>query len=429
MPESSPIPIPLEPAIARHILQRVGEYGQPPEMGIEHLNVGTDSLLRILDEEYLVPIARLGRGSAFKLVQSYFGGGKTHFQQCVRQRAWRRGLCAATVGLSPQECPFDDPLLIYQAVARELTWPPVVPTAMPSRGIEHTLRIALDERREVMGDDGLLQWLDSDFRRFPVDAPSFRAAVGAFARAYVAADYDTEELVAAWLRGEAIPGKEIAHLGIRETIRKDNGFRMLRSLCQVLQPLGGKGLLLCFDELDRNLSLPPRRRRAVADNLRELIDLCGREALPGLLCLYAVPPEFMRHVVTEYPALQQRLEGPASLSRRSPQAAVIDLEALDLPDEELLVGIGGRLLALFAVARDVHLDHAMQEQNLRALAREVLDGSFEVAHRRAFVKAAVDLLYSQASDEHPMNLAELQVLAGSAGGMGPLAGEAGFEEF
>lgn len=429
MTESSDTATSVEPAIARHILQRVGEYGQPPELGIEHLNVGTETLLQILDDEYLVPIADLGRGSAFKLVQSYFGGGKTHFQQCVRQRAWRRGLCAATVGLSPQECPFDDPVLIYQGVARELTWPPVSPSAPPSRGVEHTLRIALEERREAMGDVALLQWLEEDLRRYPVDAPSFRAAVVAFGRALVASDHDTEELVAGWLRGEAVPAREIAHLGIREAIRRDNGFRMLRSLCQVLQALGGKGLLLCFDELDRNLSLPPRRRRAVADNLRELIDLCGREALPGLLCLYAVPPEFMRHVVTEYPALQQRLQGPSSLSRRSPQAAVIDLEALDLSDEDLLVAIGGRLLDLFEVARDVRLDHDLQGQNLRALAREVLEGSFEVAHRRAFVKAAVDLLYGQSDDEHAATLDELRTLSGRGGEEGPLAGAAEFEEF
>ena len=429
MPETAPSGIVVDASVARHILQRVGEYGQPPEIGIEHLNVGTESLLRILDEEYLDPIAEHGRGSAFKLVQSYFGGGKTHFQQCVRQRAWARGMCAAMVGLSPQECPFDDPLRIYQAVARELTWPPVDLTALPSRGVEHTLRIALDERRDAMGDEALLDWLRTDFRRVPVDAPSYRAAVVAFAGAYIRSDYDAEELAAAWLRGEVVPAGEAATLGVRETVRKDNGFRMLRSLCQVLQGLGGRGLLLCFDELDRNLSLPPRRRRAVADNLRELIDLCGREALPGLLCMYAVPPEFMRHVVTEYPALQQRLEGPRSLSRRSPQAAVIDLEELDRSDEELLVGIGHKLLALFEIARGMQLDTDAQGQNLRALAREVLEGSFEVAHRRAFVKAAVDLLHGQADGEHALTVEDLRTLAGRGGEVIPLHGDAAFEEF
>ena len=417
------------PALARQILQRVGEIGQPPEVGIEHLNVGNETFLRVLDHEYLQPIAELGRGSSFKLVQAYFGGGKTHFLMCVRQLAWQRGFATALVGLSPDECPFDDPLRIYQAVARELAWAPDDPLVPPARGIEQALRVALDERRAQVGDDDLRSWLDQVLRRHPVDAPSFRSAVRALLLAMLDDDLATEEVAAAWLRGEPVAVTEVRHLGIRESMSRTNGFRMLRSLCQVLQAVGAPGLLLCFDELDRNLSLPPRRRRAVADHLRQLIDLCGREALPGLLCLYAVPPEFMRHVVTEYPALQQRLEGPSSLSERSPQAAVIDLERLDLGAEELLVRIGQRLVALFRLGRDAELDIELQERNLRALAEEVLAGSFEVAHRRAFVKAAVDLLHRQSSDPHPVATGELAELAGRGGRVVVLRQGDGFEDF
>jgi hypothetical protein len=406
----------------------VGEGGQPPEVGIEYLNVGNESLLGVLDREYLDPIASAGRGSSFKLVQAYFGGGKTHFLFCTRQRAWARGLAAAVVGLSPEECPFDDPVRIYQAVAREICWPPHDPAVPPARGIEHALRAALDERREALGAEALGTWIAEELRRIPVDAPSYLAAVRAFARAWLAEDTGDEDLAAAWLRGEAVAPHEVRHLGIREVLGKDNGFRMLRSLCQLLQGIGAPGLLLCFDELDRNLSLPPRRRRAVADNLRQLIDLCGREALPGLLCLYAVPPEFMRHVVSEYPALQQRLEGPATLSERSPQAAVIDLERLDVPADELLARIGIRLLDLFQAAHGP-LDAALQERNLRGLADEVLAGSFEVAHRRAYVKAAVDLLHQQAQEQKAVGASELRRLAGRGGELVALPGGDGFEEF
>ena len=417
------------PEVARQILQRVGEIGQPPEVGVEHLNVGNETLLRVLDQEYLEPIARLHRGSSFKLVQAYFGGGKTHFLMCVRERAWRRGFSSALVGLSPDECPFDDPLRIYQAVARELSWAPVDPLVPPARGLEHALRAALDERREQLGDEGTRLWIDQELRRHPVDAPSYRAAVRALLLSILDGDAEQEELAAAWLRGEPVGPQEVRHLGVREVMNRTNAFRMLRSLCQVLQAVGAPGLLLCFDELDRNLSLPPRRRRAVADHLRQLIDLCGREALPGLLCLYAVPPEFMRHVVTEYPALQQRLEGPSALSERSPQAAVIDLERLDLGAEELLVRIGLRLLELYRVGRDRDLDPALQERNLRALAEEVLAGSFEVAHRRAFVKAAVDLLHRQSADPHPVATGELSELAGHGGQVVMLRASDGFEDF
>ena len=156
-------------AVARQILQRVGEIGQPPEVGIEYLNVGNETLLDVLDREYLGPIARDGRGSSFKLVQAYFGGGKSHFIFCVRQRAWAQGLCAAYVGLSPDECPFDDPLRIYQAVVRELAWPPARDDVVPTRGIEECLRMAVDERREQMSDEALAEWLKTEFRRFPVE--------------------------------------------------------------------------------------------------------------------------------------------------------------------------------------------------------------------------------------------------------------------
>lgn len=417
------------PALARQILQRVGEIGQPPEVGLQFLNVGNQTLLRVLDREYLQPIAESGRGSSFKLVQAYFGGGKTHFLMCVRELAWKRGFASAVIGLSPDECPFDDPLRIYQSVARELAWAPADPLVPPARGIEHALRTALDERVAQVGADEMRTWLKRDLRRLPIDSPSYRSAVQALLEAMLDDDVEAEELASAWLRGEPVTVTEIRHLRVREAMTRVNGFRMLRSLCQVLQALGAPGTLLCFDELDRNLSLPPRRRRAVADHLRQLIDLCGREALPGLLCLYAAPPEFMRHVVTEYPALQQRLEGPSALSERSPQAAVIDLERLDLGSEELLVRIGLRLLDLFRIGRDPDLDVDLQERNLRALAEEVLAGSFEVAHRRAFVKSAVDLLHRQSGEQRPVTHGELGELAGHGGQVVMLRADDGFEDF
>ena len=112
----------VSPSLARAILQRIGEAGQPPEVGIEFLNVGNEGVLGVLEREYIRPIAETGRGSSFKLVQAYFGGGKTHFLTCVRHIGWRHGMASAMVGLSPEECPFDDPLRIYQAVDREICW-------------------------------------------------------------------------------------------------------------------------------------------------------------------------------------------------------------------------------------------------------------------------------------------------------------------
>lgn len=420
--------------LAHRILSRLGEAGQPPEVGIAHINVGNETYLGVLEEEYLRPIAEEGRGSSFKLVQAYYGGGKTHFLHCVRERAWSLGFPTAIVGLSPDECPFDDPVRIYTAVAREIAWPPRDPTVPPSRGIDELLRAAAEERAASAPAATVREWIVGQVRRVPADSHSYRMAVARFLLSLLDGETDAEDILAAYLRGEAVPASDLKEFGVREEIQRHTAFRFLRSLIQVLQALGAPGLFLGFDELDRNLSFPVSRRRAIADNLRQLIDLCGREALPGLLCLYAVPPEFLTRIVPEYVALQQRLEGPSTLSARSPQAVVIDLENLDLPQEELLVAIGEKILKVFLVATEARLDPKVQVPNLRLLASAVLERTWDVAHRRAFVKAAVSLLTDQKEGrERRLKPADVEAFAArsAAAAEAPALGEAedDFEDF
>jgi hypothetical protein len=112
----------LNETVANHIIQRLAEGGQPPELGIQHVNVGNETYLKILETEYIGRV--LKGGSSFKLVEGYFGGGKTHFLYCVRELAWSHGFATSLVELSPHECPYDDPLRVYQAVARGIALAP-----------------------------------------------------------------------------------------------------------------------------------------------------------------------------------------------------------------------------------------------------------------------------------------------------------------
>ena len=123
----------------------------------------------------------------------------------------------------------------------------------------------------------------------------------------------------------------------------------------------------------------------------------GQARLPSTLFLYAVPPEFLRNVVPEYPALDQRLKSPVPLSERSPQAAVIDLEHLDMDPVALLSGIGERLQSIFETATGWKADPAIQTHNRTLIANTMAEYTFEVSHRRLFVKTYVDFLYGQKS--------------------------------
>lgn len=402
---------PLDRQVAMHILHRIGESGQPPEFGVEYINVGNESYLRVLEHEYFGNQLRIG--ASFKLVQGYFGGGKTHFLYNVREMAWRHGFVTAVVELSPAECPYDDAFKVYRAVARRVAMRPRSVLDAPHYGLADLVRSLVDDRvehaeaalREQGASDpgsearaAVGQWLRRTVGRAPCESHSYRQAVTSLALAYLDGDYSLEQMLEAWLLGEPVPQGELRDAGVYEQLGKSNGFTMLRCLTQMVVALGFPGTALLFDEVDRNLSVSARRSHIIGDNLRQVIDLCGRHQLPNTLFLYAVPPEFMRNVVPDYPALYQRLKSPVPLSVRSPQAVLIDLERLDLEPMELLSRLGDRLTHVFEVARECQLDRSLQHLNALTLARACADAYFEVNHRRLFVKAWVDFLYRQLVD-------------------------------
>lgn len=398
-----------EQMICRHILQRLGESGQPPEYGVRRINVGNESYLKVLEHEYFEHQLRMG--ASFKLVQGYFGGGKTHFLYCVRELAWDRGFATSVVELSPTECPYDDSFKVYCAVVRRIALKPASVLGSASYGLGDLLRNVVDDRVDHALGQGLAgeqeinrakkavdHWLQTTVSRTPCESHSFRQAVVGFARAYLDQNYEHEQLLEAWLLGEPVPPGDLKELGVYEQLGKSNGFTMMRCLTQMIVGLGIPGTVLLFDEVDRNLSVSAKRSQIIGDNLRQVIDLCGRHQLPNTLFMYAVPPEFMRNVVPDYPALYQRLKSPVPLSVRSPQAVLIDLERLDLEPVELLTQIGARLIEVFETARGVEMDQDLQSKNARALAMACVNSYFEVNHRRLFVKNWVDFLYRQLVD-------------------------------
>jgi len=181
--------------------------------------------------------------------------------------------------------------------------------------------------------------------------------------------------------------------------------------------------------MDRNMSLSAGRRRAIGDNLRQMIDYCGQSQLPGVVWCYAVPPEFMDTIVPEYPALAQRLKGAGRFSNASPIQPIIDLDHLPMGSTELLESIGERLLHLSQIANDFTFDADLQKENIGALAIELGERSFESGTRRTFVKAVVTMIEAQRREgERAVSADEIRELAGAGSAEGPdlMPGEVAF---
>ena len=386
----------LSRTLARRILAQMGENGKPPEHGVSHVNVGNETYLKIIGDVYVEDLIRNLEGSSLKLVQGIYGAGKTHFLLCVRDLAWRNDLLTAMVTLSPKESPFHRPLAIYRAVAQRIELRDA--DGDETRGIDDVIRHDLDARVTRDGKEAARAWIDA-LSRAPITRHSFRDAVVGFMRATLDGDEERAQRLAAWLRGEELTVAQAKAANVFEVPSNENGFAMLRSLVQLVPRLGHEGVVLLLDEAERRLSVEAKPTKASAeamDHLRELVDLCGRDELPRTLILYAVTPAFIANVLPLYPALQQRLGHPIQfLSPHNPKAPVIDLEALDLAPQRLLVELGRRLLRVARRAYDWSPDEKIAQTNLERLAALVSDEVLEAGHRRFFVKLWIRLLDQQ----------------------------------
>lgn len=405
----------LDQALARRILDRVGSTGQPPERGAGLVNVGTDEILDVLRHEYLIPIRERVGNSTFKLVQAPFGGGKTHFLHCLRETAWQEGFATAIVGLSPKECPFDQPRSIYREVAQRIEYPPSSLEAEPAQGLEALLKDVATEKIADNGADAFRDWIETEFRDLGVESRSFHRAVAEYFEALVDGQRDAQELLGDYLHGEELSKEDRWRFKLREVFDDKVAFKWLRSLAQCLHALDLPGVVFMFDEMDRNMSLPTKRRQAIGDNLRQMIDYCGQSYLPGVVWCYAVPPEFMDTVVPEYPALAQRLKGPTQFGATSHMQPIIDLDQLPLGSEALFRGIGHKLYELAGIAFDHRFDDAIQDTNLRRLSRVMEEQSLESGTRRRFVKAAASMIESQRREgERELDDREVRALCGGS---------------
>lgn len=396
----------LPPApLARQIIEVLGQSGTPYSKGVSYYNVGNETLLNTLDTNYLGAYLADG-GAVFKLVIGDYGSGKSHFLYCVRDRAWQRNFAVSKVDLSPKECPYNDQRLVYAAVASSIIWHELGSQSEDERGLSRFLEGTL--RRLLAAYGGRFDDPDSaelpEVRAFlhtlqatPVDSLSFHKAIQGYFNALLRGQERRLETLERWLHGETVSSEDMRDLrlvGVTERINRANAFKMLRSLCQVVRAMGYTGLALLFDEGDRMMSVGGKSEKVATDNLREVIDRC-REDLPGAMFMYAVPPAFIHDIVPKYPALQQRVLTPGYFSRANPFSAQINLEQLDIPDHELLIQIGVRLLAIFEVAYGVKLDPAIQAQNIDILAQAAIESYLAISHRRLFVKTVVTEWYRQ----------------------------------
>ncbi|MBN2055693.1 DUF2791 family P-loop domain-containing protein [bacterium] len=405
----------LTPHEARLVIEKVGASGEPPEYGARHFTAGIDPLLAALREEYLGTLLKQGI-STFKLLVGDYGAGKTHFLYCLREVAWEEHYAVSLVALNPRDCPFDRLELVYRELVSNIMLP-VRPGGWfdpADKGIEWVVEKwiesvmegmeGLDERERTRQVQRYLQSLKR------IESSSFRQAVRTAFSSYVNEETEQFDLVLAWLKGEPVDKRRLNELNIFERVDKTTAFRLIRSLCQWIREIGYSGLVLLFDEGERQSSISGSKSKKIAyDNLRQVVDECGHSKLPGTMFCYAVPTSF-KEEIKAYEALRQRLLVSYPFSRMNPSSVEINLEVLENAGPRLLEEIGHKLTAVYELAFGLELAAAVRNELVQMLAQRTFDQVLDVSHRRIFVKLLIEALHLYRSRRVPLTGEEVEKL-------------------
>jgi hypothetical protein len=397
----------IDPLVARRIIDQVASSGQPPEYGLQFFTSGIEPYLSVLEKDYLSSHIRRG-GSTFKLIVGVYGGGKTHFLYCVRDRAWKHNYATAYVNLNPSDTPFHRLDEVYKAIVRSLT-PPLTPDELFSgyeRGIENLIRHwFMQERQRLIdegytGDDLREEMLRISDQIEGIESQSFARAVKAAFRALLDEQRDVFEDICQWLKGEGYDRARHQPHGISQRIDKSTAFTMIRSLLRWVREIDYSGLVILFDEAERIPSMSSKQSELLLNNLRQLIDECGYAHFQGALILYAVPDEsFLIGRTQTYEALRQRVSSVMD-TKLNPFGVKIDLEKMTPNPVEFLTDVGIKLAAVYEAAFGP-LDQAAAEQQIRTLAEKVVEERFgDTGYKRLFVQQLIPRLRSlQASED------------------------------
>jgi len=374
----------LDPKLAKVIIHKLGSSGTPPEVGVEYFNVGLESYLNVIENEYLEDILRYNL-SSFKLIVGNYGGGKSHFLYLIRDIAWKHNYATSYISLSATECPFDRLELVYKRIVLNIT-PPLNPSEILKSweiGIEALLRKWYEQVKEEKNFLSLIKNLEST---------SFANAIKGALSGLSTDEEDLFYSVTQWLKGEDISRELKLKYRISERIDRTNAFRMLRSLVQFVNLIGYSGLIFLFDEAERGMSISSSRdRRRALDNLRQIIDECGNSKLPGAMFFYAVPDEnlLLEGSGGVYEALNQRLR--SRFTKINPMGVKINLEDIGISPLEFLKELGLKLAKIFEIAYFHDFNKKILEESLKNIISIALESQFlDVSYRRIFVIAVIE---------------------------------------
>ncbi len=374
--------------------------GVVPSQGLEHFATGLDALVDAVSQE--LDFVATGKGLS-KWLRGEYGTGKTFAARYLCAKARQRRFATAEVQISINDTPLHHLETVYRRLIERLETAADGPNAFQAvvEGWLYQIGEEVTRLRGMSEDDpgfadATEQRLEDKLADLSRRNPAFAQVLRAYHRATHEGDFATAQGLLAWLAGQPHTDRSVLRVaGTKGKVDGQASLTFLAGLLQLLRQSGYEGLVVVLDEVETIQRMNSQTREKSLNALRQLMDMLGKEELPGLYVVVTGTRDFfegykgLKALAPLYQRVQVTFgEDPRFDNLRAPQVRLLPFT------EERLLTVGRRVRDLYPAKHQERVLGRIDDRFLEALVKQIsagFGGKVSLAPR-LFLRELIDVM-------------------------------------
>lgn len=374
--------------------------GVVPSQGLEHFATGLDALVDAVSQE--LDFVATGKGLS-KWLRGEYGTGKTFAARYLCAKARQRRFATAEVQISINDTPLHHLETVYRRLIERLETAADGPNAFQAvvEGWLYQIGEEVTRLRGMSEDDpgfadATEQRLEDKLADLSRRNPAFAQVLRAYHRATHEGDFATAQGLLAWLAGQPHTDRSVLRVaGTKGKVDGQASLTFLAGLLQLLRQSGYEGLVVVLDEVETIQRMNSQTREKSLNALRQLMDMLGKEELPGLYVVVTGTRDFfegykgLKALAPLYQRVQVTFgEDPRFDNLRAPQVRLLPFT------EERLLTVGRRVRDLYPAKQQERVLGRIDDRFLEALVKQIsagFGGKVSLAPR-LFLRELIDVM-------------------------------------
>jgi hypothetical protein len=374
--------------------------GVVPSQGLEHFATGLDALVDAVSQE--LDFVATGKGLS-KWLRGEYGTGKTFSARYLCAKARQRRFATAEVQISINDTPLHHLETVYRRLIERLETAADGPNAFQAvvEGWLYQIGEEVTRLRGMSEDDpgfadATEQRLEDKLADLSRRNPAFAQVLRAYHRATHEGDFATAQGLLAWLAGQPHTDRSVLRVaGTKGKVDGQASLTFLAGLLQLLRQSGYEGLVVVLDEVETIQRMNSQTREKSLNALRQLMDMLGKEELPGLYVVVTGTRDFfegykgLKALAPLYQRVQVAFEeDPRFDNLRAPQVRLLPFT------EERLLTVGRRVRDLYPAKHQERVLGRIDDRFLEALVKQIsagFGGKVSLAPR-LFLRELIDVM-------------------------------------